>query len=150
MIRTEQIVYKQYVNLGVAVDTPRGLVVPVMRAVDRMTIGQIAAALGAGCQGSRRELHRRGPPRRHVHDQQSRPVGGTYSTPIINHPEVACLLLGRSRWMPVAARRPRGTEVHDAPESFLRPPHHRQRAAARFLNQVIDYLETPAKLLITA
>ena len=41
----EEIVYKQYVNLGVAVDTPRGLVVPVMRNVDRMSILQIAEEL---------------------------------------------------------------------------------------------------------
>ena len=36
--RTSEIVYKQYVNLGVAVDTPRGLVVPAMRGVDRLSI----------------------------------------------------------------------------------------------------------------
>lgn len=77
-------------------------------------------------------------------------VGGTYSTPIINHPEVACLLLGRSRWMPVAL------DGRVEPR-FVMPLSlsydHRiidGAAAARFLNQVIDYLETPAKLLITA
>lgn len=44
-LENEQVVYKQYVNLGVAVDTDRGLVVPVMRSVDRMTIPQIAQGL---------------------------------------------------------------------------------------------------------
>ncbi len=149
--QNEQIVYKQYVNLGVAVDTPRGLVVPVMRAVDRMTIGQIAAALGALAAKARAVNFT-------VEDLRGGTftisnlgaVGGTYSTPVINHPEVACLLLGRSRWMPVAL------DGRVEPR-FMMPLSlsydHRiidGAAAARFLNQVIDYLETPAKLLITA
>jgi len=41
----DQVVYKDYVNLGVAVDTDRGLVVPVVRDVDRLTIPQLAQAL---------------------------------------------------------------------------------------------------------
>jgi pyruvate dehydrogenase E2 component (dihydrolipoamide acetyltransferase) len=41
-------IYKQYVNLGVAVVTDRGLVVPVMRSVDRMSIPQIAGPHEAG------------------------------------------------------------------------------------------------------
>ena len=44
-MENEQIIYKQYVNIGVAVDTERGLVVPVMRDVDRMSIPRIAQAL---------------------------------------------------------------------------------------------------------
>ena len=44
-MENEQIIYKQYVNIGVAVDTERGLVVPVVRDVDQMSIPQIAQAL---------------------------------------------------------------------------------------------------------
>ena len=54
-MENEEIIYKQYVNIGVAVDTERGLVVPVVRDVDRMSIPRIAQALtdggGAGPQG---------------------------------------------------------------------------------------------------
>ncbi len=145
----ERIVYKQYVNLGVAVDTPRGLVVPVMRAVDRMTIPQIARGLGAMADRARNvQLG--------IEDLRGGTftlsnlgaVGGTYSTPIINHPEVALLLVGRSRWMPVV----RGSEI----EKRLMMPlslsyDHRLidgGTAGRFLNQVIDYLQSPAKLLL--
>ncbi len=68
----EEIVYKDYVNLGVAVDTPRGLVVPVIRHVDRMDVLQIAAALScAGGPGAHGRFHPRRASRRHVHDQQS-------------------------------------------------------------------------------
>ena len=76
-------------------------------------------------------------------------VGGTYSTPVINHPEVAILLLGRSRWMPVV--RDGNVETRFMMPLSLSYDHRivDGAAAARFLNQVIDYLETPAKLLIT-
>ena len=76
-------------------------------------------------------------------------VGGTYSTPIINHPEVAILLVGRSRWL---------LGVHEGKiEGRLMMPlslsyDHRVvdgAAASRFLNDVIDYLQSPGKLLLT-
>ena len=49
----EQIVYKDYVNLGIAVDTPRGLVVPNVRNADRLTILQLAQALGSIAERAR-------------------------------------------------------------------------------------------------
>jgi pyruvate dehydrogenase E2 component (dihydrolipoamide acetyltransferase) len=75
-------------------------------------------------------------------------IGGMYSTPIINHPEVAVLLLGRSRWLPVV----RDEKI----ETRLMLPlslsfDHRLvdgAAAARFLNDVIDLLQNPGKLLL--
>ncbi len=144
-----QIVYKEYVNLGVAVDTPRGLVVPVVRGVDRMSLVEIAQAIASVAQRARDV-------RFAIEDLRGGTftisnlgaVGGTYSTPIINHPEVAILLLGRSRWMPV---------VRDgAVETRLMMPlslsyDHRLvdgAAAARFLNEVIDFLQSPGKLLL--
>jgi len=146
----EQIVYREYVNLGIAVDTPRGLVVPAMRNVDRMTIAQIAAGLTDLAAKARNVSFA-------IEDLRGGTftisnlgaVGGAYSTPIINHPEVAILLLGRSRWMPVAG--------NGSVETRLMMPlslsyDHRivdGATAARFLNQVIDYLQSPAKMLIT-
>ncbi len=76
-------------------------------------------------------------------------IGGTYSTPIINHPEVAILLLGRSRKLPV---------VNDDDEIKVRlmmplslSYDHRvidAAAAARFLNEVKTYLQVPGRLLL--
>lgn len=146
----EQVIYKEYVNLGIAVDTPRGLVVPVMRGVDRMTIGQVAGEL-TQLAGKARDVSFA------VEDLRGGTftisnlgaVGGTYSTPVINHPEVAILLLGRSRWMPVV--RDGNVETRFMMPLSLSYDHRivDGAAAARFLNQVIDYLQTPAKLLIT-
>jgi pyruvate dehydrogenase E2 component (dihydrolipoamide acetyltransferase) len=97
-----QLVYKHYINLGVAVDTERGLVVPVLRNVDRLSIPQIAQALAATTQKARNAEYT-------VDDLRGGTftisnlgaIGGIYSTPIINYPEVAILLVGRSRQLPV-------------------------------------------------
>jgi pyruvate dehydrogenase E2 component (dihydrolipoamide acetyltransferase) len=75
-------------------------------------------------------------------------MGGAYSTPIINHPEVAVLLLGRSRW---TLKRHEG-QIEDR---LLMPLSlsfdHRVvdgAAACRFLNEVIGYLQSPGQLLL--
>ena len=147
-----QIVYKDYVNLGIAVDTPRGLVVPNVRGADRLTILQLAQALGSIVERARGSQFA-------VEDLRGGTftisnlgaVGGQYSTPIINYPEVAILLLGRARWLPVV----RG-ENHDRVENRLMLPlslsfDHRLvdgATAGRFLNEVIRNLETPGMLLL--
>ncbi len=97
-METEEIIYKQYVNLGVAVDTERGLVVPVVRDVDRMSIPRIAQALAAVAEQARKATFTLNDLRGGTFTISNLgAVGGTYSTPIINPPEVAVLLVGRSR-----------------------------------------------------
>lgn len=144
-----EIVYKDYVNVGLAVDTPRGLVVPVLRDCDQMSIPQVAQAVADTAEKAKNAQYG-------IEDLRGGTftisnlgaVGGAYSTPIINWPEVAILLLGRSRKMPV---------VHeDRIESRLMMPlslsyDHRVidgAMAARFLNEVIGYLESPGRLLL--
>jgi pyruvate dehydrogenase E2 component (dihydrolipoamide acetyltransferase) len=147
----QQIVYKQYVHLGVAVDTPRGLVVPVLRDVDRMSIPEIARALVTLAERARQAQFTLEELRGGTFTLSNLgAVGGTYSTPIINHPEVALLLLGRGRWLPVV----RGEELKIEPR-FMLPLSlsydHRLidgATAGRFLNEVIEYLQSPAKLLL--
>jgi pyruvate dehydrogenase complex dihydrolipoamide acetyltransferase long form len=146
---SQQIIYKQYVNLGVAVDTPRGLVVPAVRNVDRMTIPEIARELASVAERAREVKFG-------VDDLRGGTftvsnlgaVGGTYSTPIINHPEVAILLLGRSRWMPMVREGEMETRLL-MPLSLSYD--HRLvdgAAAARFLNEVIALVESPGMLLL--
>jgi pyruvate dehydrogenase complex dihydrolipoamide acetyltransferase long form len=144
-----QMVYKQYVHLGVAVDTPRGLVVPVMQNVDRMRIPEIARSLMTIAERARQVQFTIEELRGGTFTLSNLgAVGGSYSTPIINYPEVAVLLLGRSRWLPMV----REGEI----EPRLMMPlslsyDHRVvdgAAAARFLTEVIDYLQSPGKLLL--
>jgi pyruvate dehydrogenase E2 component (dihydrolipoamide acetyltransferase) len=148
--QNQEIVHKQYVNLGVAVDTPRGLVVPVIRNVDQMGVLQIArelTLLAARARSAEFKLDELRGGTFTVSNLGA--VGGVYSTPIINHPEVAILLLGRSRWL---------LGVHEGKiEGRLMMPlslsyDHRVvdgAAAGRFLNDVIDYVQSPGKLLLT-
>jgi pyruvate dehydrogenase E2 component (dihydrolipoamide acetyltransferase) len=144
-----EIVYKDYVNVGLAVDTPRGLVVPVLRDCDQLSIPQIAQAIAETAEKAKNAQYGLEDLRGGTFTISNLgAVGGAYSTPIINWPEVAILLLGRSRKMPV---------VHDdRVEPRLMMPlslsyDHRiidGAMAARFLNEVIGYLESPGRLLL--
>lgn len=143
------IIYKDYVNIGIAVDSERGLVVPSLRNADQLSIPEIARKLQQiaemvrtgsfgvdDLRGSTFTISNLGA------------VGGVYSSPIVNTPEVAILLVGRSRKMPVV--------VDDAIVPRLMMPlslsyDHRLvdgAAAARFLNEVIGYLNAPGRLLL--
>jgi pyruvate dehydrogenase E2 component (dihydrolipoamide acetyltransferase) len=145
-----QIIYKEYVNIGIAVDTERGLVVPVIRDADRKSIAQIASELDELATTVREgkfdlELLRGGT----FTISNLGSVGGTYSTPLINPPQVSILLSGRSRVMPQIVD---GESV----EARLMMPlsityDHRVvdgAAAARFLNEVKSYLAAPGRLLL--
>lgn len=146
----EEIRYKQYVNIGVAVDTERGLVVPVVRDVDRMSIPRIAQALadvGAMARAAKFTLDDLKGATFTVSNLGA--VGGTYSTPIINSPEVAVLLVGRSRKLPVVTDDGRIEPRLMMPLSLSYD--HRivdGATAARFLNEVINYLTVPGRLLL--
>ena len=87
-----QIIYKDYVNMGIAVDTDRGLIVPVMRNADQLSLRQIAVELRSIADRVRgRQFD--------IEDLRGGSftitnvgaLGGTFSTPIINYPEVAIL-----------------------------------------------------------
>lgn len=148
-VEKNQIIYKDYVNIGIAVDSDRGLVVPALRNVDKLAIPDIARQLSELADRVRKGEFG-------VDDLRGGTftisnlgaIGGTYSTPIINYPETAILLAGRSRKMPVVK--------NDQIAVRLMMPlsisyDHRLidgAAAARFLNDVIAYLESPSRLLL--
>ena len=99
---SSEIVYKKYCHIGVAVDTDRGLLVPVIRDVDQKNIIQLAVELT--------EIARKARDRKIVPDDMQGGcftisnlggIGGTGFTPIINAPEVAILGVARSQAEPV-------------------------------------------------
>ena len=100
-IEKEEIVYKQYINVGVAADTDRGLLVPVIRDVDKKNIVELAVELS---QLSKKAREKKLAPS----DMEGGTftitnlggIGGVGFTPIVNHPEVAILGLSRSRMEP--------------------------------------------------
>jgi pyruvate dehydrogenase E2 component (dihydrolipoamide acetyltransferase) len=98
----DAIVFKKYRHIGVAVDTPNGLLVPVIRDVDRKTIGEIAAELGEVSQKARdRKLSLEEMSGGVFSISNLGGIGGTAFTPIINQPEVAILGVSRGSMEPV-------------------------------------------------
>ncbi|MFY9561274.1 MAG: dihydrolipoyllysine-residue acetyltransferase [Terriglobales bacterium] len=97
----EEIIYKQYINIGVAVDTDRGLLVPVIRDVDKKNIVELAAEL---TQLSKKARDKKLTPEEMAGGTFTITnlggIGGTGFSPIVNHPEVAILGLSRSRMEP--------------------------------------------------
>jgi len=97
----EEIIYKQYIHIGVAADTDRGLLVPVIRDVDKKNIVELAVELSQLSQKARNKKIT-------IADMEGGTftitnlggIGGTAFTPIVNHPEVAILGLSRSRTEP--------------------------------------------------
>jgi len=99
---SEEIVYKKYVNIGIAVDTERGLLVPVIRDADARNVTEIAVALAQLSDKARKG-------KLSLDEMQGGcfsisnlgGIGGTAFTPIINAPEVAILGVSRARMEPV-------------------------------------------------
>jgi pyruvate dehydrogenase E2 component (dihydrolipoamide acetyltransferase) len=100
-IEKEEIIYKQYMHIGVAADTDRGLLVPVIRDVDKKNIVELAVELSQMSKKAREKKLTPG-------DMEGGTftitnlggIGGIAFTPIVNHPEVAILGLSRSRIEP--------------------------------------------------
>ncbi|MEE3031888.1 MAG: 2-oxo acid dehydrogenase subunit E2, partial [Planctomycetota bacterium] len=89
-----EIIYKEYVNLGIAVDTDRGLVVPNLRNTDRNSIPDIARQLSLLAENARTNNFTIDDTRGGTFTISNLgAIGGTYSTPIVNVPETAILLV---------------------------------------------------------
>jgi pyruvate dehydrogenase E2 component (dihydrolipoamide acetyltransferase) len=99
---TQELIFKDYVNIGVAVDTDRGLLVPVLKNVDKMSILQISDELTAMAERARLR-------KTTIEEMQGGcftvsnlgGIGGTCFTPIVNWPEVAILGISRGSMEPV-------------------------------------------------
>jgi pyruvate dehydrogenase E2 component (dihydrolipoamide acetyltransferase) len=139
-----QIVFKQYVNIGVAVDTERGLLVPVIRNADEKNIVELALELHAASEGARtRKLRPDALQGATFTVTNLGGIGGTHFSPIINPPEVAVLGVSRASM--------RQVWVNGKFEPRLMLPlsvtyDHRiidGADAARFLRWVCEALEEP-------
>jgi len=149
----DEIVKKQYYNVGVATATDSGLMVPVVRDVDEKALLQVASETN--------ELVTKARERSIAHEEMEGGtftitnvggIGGEYATPIINYPEVAILALGRIKKKPRVVQR-------DGDET-IEPRHvltlslsfdHRVidgAIGARFTNEIKRYLEKPTLLLL--
>ena len=97
----ENLILKRYHHIGVAVDTPNGLVVPVIRDADQKGLFQLASELEALSEKARtRQLRPADIQGGSFSISSLGGIGGTFFTPIVNHPEVAILGVSRMDWKP--------------------------------------------------
>jgi pyruvate dehydrogenase E2 component (dihydrolipoamide acetyltransferase) len=144
-----EIILKKYVNVGIAVDTDRGLLVPVIRDADQKNIIQIAVELA--------QLSEKARSRKITLDEMQGGtfsisnlggIGGTYFTPIVNAPEVAILGISRASMQPKFEN---GTFVPRAMLPLSLSYDHRVIDGAdgiRFLRWVAEALEQPFLLAL--
>jgi pyruvate dehydrogenase E2 component (dihydrolipoamide acetyltransferase) len=149
-----QIVYKQYYHVGVAVDTPRGLLVPTLKDVDRRSIRELAGDFGALVDRAREG-------RTTLEELQggtftitnAGAVGGGHFAPIINYPQVAILGLGRAGLKPVVRPDAAGEPTIEPRRvmPLVLSFDHRIADGAdaiRFLQAIVDMLEDPEQFLL--
>jgi len=144
-----EIIYKKYFNIGIAVDTENGLLVPVIKNADRKTLKEISIEMNQLAEKARNK-------KISLDEMQGGcmtitnlgGIGGTSFTPIVNSPEVAILGVSRGELMPVYK------DNRLVPRLMLPLSlsyDHRiidGADAARFLRWVCEALEQPLKMII--
>jgi len=148
-LERKEIIYKKYYNIGIAVDTEFGLIVPVIKHADRKNITELARDINALAEKARNK-------KVSLEELQGAcftitnlgGIGGTSFTPIVNSPEVAILGVSKGGYEPVY----NGKTFEPALMLPLSLSYdHRVidgADAARFLRWVCEVLENPMKLLI--
>jgi pyruvate dehydrogenase E2 component (dihydrolipoamide acetyltransferase) len=147
---SQQVVYHRYVNIGIGIDTPRGLIAPVIRNAHVMGVGDIADQLEAITHNAHAGAFTMEDTRGGTYTiSNAGAMGRTrYSTPIITPGQVACLAIGRTRKLPWVV----DDEV--VPRLILPLSHsmdHRLVDGGReipFIEHVIDDLEHPMRFAI--
>lgn len=146
----KEIIYKDYFNIGVAVDTEFGLIVPVIKNSDKKSLTEISVDMNALAEKARNK-------KIGLDDLQGGcftisnlgGIGGTYFTPIVNSPEVAILGVSRGNLEPVW----NGYGVFEPRLMLPLSLSYDHRIidgadAIRFLRFVVEALENPIKLLL--
>lgn len=142
-------IYKRYYNIGIATDTPKGLVVPVIRNANELSIKEIAAQIG-----TLSTLAKDGKlTMEHMKDgtftiTSYGGIGGLFAVPVINYPQAGILGVGRISKKPVV----KGDEIVPGLVLPLSLSVDHRIAdggdTARFINSVMGYLANPVSLLM--
>ncbi|MBS1971267.1 MAG: dihydrolipoyllysine-residue acetyltransferase [Bdellovibrionales bacterium] len=144
-----EIVYKKYFNIGFAADTPQGLVVPVIKNADQKTIVELSKEI--------LDLSKRARDGKLKPDEMKGAgititnigsVGGTYATPVINHPEVAILGMYKIDEKPVIKN---GQLAAIKVMNYTVTCDHRLidgAVAARFMKSFLERIQNPGRLMM--
>lgn len=148
----EEVVYKKYYNIGIAVDAPSGLLVPVVRNCDSRPVAEIAQEIVNMAEAARtgkvtREQMRGGS----FTITNIGSIGGLGFTPVINWPEAAILGLGRTQER-LAFDKDKNVVARKMLPLCLTFDHRLidGSGAAHFVNAIKEYLENPLLLLLDA
>ena len=148
-MRANEIILKKYVNIGIAVDTDRGLLVPVIRDADRKNIAQLSVEIAQLSEKARtRKIALEEMQGGCFSISNLGGLGGTYFTPIVNVPEVAILGISRAKMEPVHED---GAFVPRLMLPLSLSYDHRVIDGAdgiRFLRWVVEALEQPFVLAL--
>jgi len=145
-LEENEVIYKEYVNIGVAVDTERGLLVPVIRDVDKKGILQLAKELGEIAEKARaRKLGPEDMQGGNFSVSNLGGIGGTGFTPIVNPPDVAILGVARGSVEPVWDEEAREFRPRTMMPLSLSYDHRLIDGAdaARFLRLICETIEDP-------
>ena len=148
-LENDRMILKQYFNIGIAVDTEEGLVVPVIREVDKKSISGLSAEIMETAERAReRKLTLDDFKDGTFTITNYGSIGGTFAAPVINYPQTGILGVGRILKTPVV----KNDEIvigHILPLSLS--VDHRiidGAEAARFIAKIIEYLKDPVSLLL--
>ncbi len=152
----KEVIYKKYFNIGVAVDTEHGLIVPVIKNVDRKNLTEIAIEVNSIAGKARnRKISLEELQGGSFTITNLGGIGGTSFTPIVNSPEVAILGVSKGSYEPVYVEKNSLSESAGFQPRLMLPLSlsydHRiidGADAARFLRWVCEALEQPIKILI--
>ncbi len=144
-----RMIFKKYYNIGLAVDTEEGLVVPVVRNVDRLTIRDIASAGNQDAdKGRKREITLDDMKNGTFTITNFGSIGGQFAVPVINYPQAGILGIGRMVDKPVVKN---GQVVPGIMLPLSLSVDHRivdGGEVTRFLNRIMEYLGDPVSLII--
>ena len=148
-VDNNRMIYKNYYNIGIAVDTPEGLVVPVIKDADKLSVFQIAQLLT--------ELSEKAKERKLTLDEMKDgtftitnygSIGGIFGTPVINFPQVGILGIGRFLKTPIV--KDDKIVVGNILPLSLTVDHRIVDGgeATRFINHIMEYLSEPFSLIM--
>ena len=150
-MQRQEVEYKKFIHLGIAVDTPRGLVVPVVRDVDRKSIVELAVelhAIGQKARDGKLTMEEMSGATFTITNLGS--IGVGFFTPIINAPEVAILGMGRAVHEPVWDEDKRQFVPRLMAPLSLSFDHRLVDGAdaARFLRFIVEAVNNPMMLVL--
>lgn len=148
-MENNRMIYKNQYNIGIAMDTPEGLVVPVIRNADRLSLFEIAQQITAFADKARdRKLTLDDMKGGTFTISNFGSIAGIFGTPVINYPQVGILGVGRIMEQPVVKNH---QVVAGNVLGLSLSVDHRVvdgGETARFMKQIIDHLADPISLLM--